>query len=261
MRHASSGAAQALVVGVYPSAFHVAWTPPPALDPRPPGQTRPYIGSLAVDVEPVVFWDGLDPPPSSILDAWVDAVGFVGRRHGAVRPGVNGPSGSGLVDRILGPLGLGADTVAYTDAVPWFFVKPGRGGQAAAIEERFAPAAEQMGVPAGSLPKRPSARRLPALAVAEPRRSGLRAEILEASAPAVITLGQEALDAVVGVADSAEHVPRRLEPHGYGQLGTMWLDRLRFAVLPLAHPGFLRLARDASWLAALATWEAAPPRW
>jgi len=261
MRLPATGPAQALVVGVYPSAFHVAWTPPPAFDTRAAGEARRYIGALAVDVEPVVFWDGLEPDPGSVLAAWIDAVGFVGAGHGSVRPGVNGPSGSGLVERILGPLGLGAGTIAFTDAVPWFFIKPGPGGQAAAITERFAPLAGQLGVHAGSLPMRPGSRQLPALAVAEPRRSSLRAEILDAAAPAIITLGQEALDAVVGVADSAEHVPQRLAPHDYGRLGTITVDGHRFPVLPLAHPGFLRQTRDAAWLAALAAWEAAPPRW
>lgn len=73
---------EALLVGVYPSAFHVAYAPP--------GHSgRPLIGSLAVDVEPVVFWDGAAPTPAAEFERWLLDVGFDPEHHGAVRPGHN----------------------------------------------------------------------------------------------------------------------------------------------------------------------------
>ena len=61
----------ALIVGVYPSAFHIAWSPPDEFDPRPPDlRQRPMISSLAVDVEPTVFWDGTNPSPADELERW-----------------------------------------------------------------------------------------------------------------------------------------------------------------------------------------------
>lgn len=258
MRLPVTGTAEALVVGVYPSAFHVAWTPPPDLDPRAPASSRPYIGSLAVDVEPVVFWDGNNPTPTSLLHAWVDAVGFIENKHGSVRPGHNGPSGAGLNERILTPLGLTADSVAFTDAVPWFFVKPGRGGQLDAIENRFRPIATELDIRPGSLPRRPSARRLPEIAATEPRRNALRNEILAAGAPVIITLGQEALDALIGVADELGGTQRRLAPDGYGAAGEVIVDGRRLTVLPLAHPGFIRQTKRRDWLDALTSWELHP---
>ena len=51
MRMSSSVHAKVVVVGVYPSAFHVKWTAPQRL-----GGGK--IAAMAVDVEPVVFWDG-----------------------------------------------------------------------------------------------------------------------------------------------------------------------------------------------------------
>ena len=49
-------AVDAVVIGAYPSAFHVSWSLPPELDPRPvDARRRAFISSLAVDVEPTVF--------------------------------------------------------------------------------------------------------------------------------------------------------------------------------------------------------------
>ena len=97
------GDAELLVIGVYPSAFHVAWSPPPAADPRDGSKrSRPFVGSLAVDVEPVVFWDGLNPSPADLLVQWKAMVKFDPERHGTVRLGTNGPSGAGLVEHYLG---------------------------------------------------------------------------------------------------------------------------------------------------------------
>jgi hypothetical protein len=237
---------------VYPSAFHVAWSPPGHAG------RRAAISSLAVDVEPTVFWDGKSPSPADLLIDWKTAVGFDADRHGTVRPGHNGPSGVGLEERILAPLDLDPSSVAFTDAVPWFFVKDGAGSQGAAIAERFAPWAEGTGIDPGSLPKRPSIRDLPKLAGAQPRRTTLRHEIMSIGAPLVITLGQEALDAIRYIADEVAGVQRTLAPDGYGRIGALEIDGRRFDLLPVAHPGFLRQTKRPDWLAAFGRWEATP---
>jgi hypothetical protein len=111
------GDAAALVVGVYPSAFHIAWHPPTKLDPRPPDERRhPLIAALAVDVEPVVCWDGATPGPADLLDAWRTAIGFDPGAHGSVKIGRNGPSGAALATDVLRPLGLEPASAAFTDA-------------------------------------------------------------------------------------------------------------------------------------------------
>ena len=254
MRRATSQAL-ALVVGVYPSAFHVAWSPPESLDPRPIDQRRrPLVSSLAVDVEPVVFWDGISPSPADRLAAWKAEVGFDEGRQGVVRPGHNGPSGGGVVTGVLTPLGLTADQVAFTDAVPWYFVKNGKGSQGEAIETRFNSLASSLGVEAGDLPSRPTPRALVAIATSGARRDGLRNEIAEAGAPLVITLGQEALDAVRGVADRCEGVQEKLAPDGYGHRGEIEAGGARAELLPLVHPGFQRQTSSAPWRDALMAW-------
>lgn len=245
---------KAVIVGVYPSAFHVAWSPPARLDPRPIGQQkRAFISSLAVDVEPVVFWDGKDPSPGDLLETWKLAAGFEGGRHGSVSLGNNGPSGAGLLTNSLEPLRLLPEEVAFTDAVPWFFVKHGPNSQGAAITERFQPIASQLGLDGGLLPERPTARRLVELA-RDGRPTPLADEIVGAGAPLVITLGQEALDAVRSVADRCDGVQQKLAIDGYGRRGTVTLGAATMQLLPLVHPGFQRQTTSSRWRETLARW-------
>jgi hypothetical protein len=251
-----SGEAHALVVGVYPSAFHIAWSPPSHLDPRLVTQrARPYIGSLAVDVEPIVFWNGQSPSPAELLEQWKVGVGFTDE-HGIATVGNNGPSGAGLVVNVLEPLGLDADDVAFTDAVPWFFVKDGAGSQGEAIRERFGPIAASIGAAQGSIPKRPTTRQLVELANGPLRRDALRAELVEAAEPLVITLGQEALDAIRAVADRCDGVQVRLAPSDdYGSRGHLVVGGHRMRLLPLVHPGFQRQTARQDWKEQLKRWD------
>lgn len=60
-----------VVIGVYPSALHVGWDPPAwARDELGVGR----VGSLAVDDEPTVFWDGADA--EARVERWRVEVGF-----------------------------------------------------------------------------------------------------------------------------------------------------------------------------------------
>lgn len=254
------GQRSGLVVGVYPSALHVAWTPPAVLDPRPEDRrARPLIGSLAVDVEPVVFWDGTAPSPGAELDRWRADVGFDESRHGTASVGHNGPSGAGVVADVLTPLGLDAARVAFTDVVPWYFVKSGKGSQGEAIASRFAPFAAHAGVDPGMLPPRPSAMQLVGIAASERRRSSLRTEVVAAGAPVVITLGQEALGALRAVAEEVSGVQETLAPDGYAVLGEVAIDGHRYDLLPLVHPGFRRQTVDQRWRESLEAWGVAAP--
>jgi hypothetical protein len=182
------------------------------------------------------------------------AVGFEPEKHGSVSVGTNGPSGAGLVKKALSPLGLVSEQLAFTDAVPWFFIKGGPKSQGEAISGRFAPIAERIGKHAGSLPARPTPSKLVAIAASDERRESLRAEITEAGAPLVISLGQEALDAVRAVADGCEGVQTQLAAEGYGARGRLQIGTLTLDFLPLVHPGFERLTVQADWLAALRRW-------
>jgi hypothetical protein len=204
----------------------------------------------------VVFWDGDTPSPEDVLAKWKSVVGF-GTQHGSASVGNNGPSGSELVARVLAPLGIAAEQTAFTDAVPWFFVKSGKGSQGEAIAQRFAPIAEVMKVFPGSLPPRPSAKQLVATAAADERRTSLRQEILDAGAQRVITLGQEALDVLREISDEVRGVQTRLAPDGYGTEGEVVIKGHVMHLIPLCHPGFVRQTRDVKWRQALAAWREA----
>jgi uracil-DNA glycosylase len=254
-RYAAAGRAKLLVVGVYPSAFHVAWSPPPPVDPRPEAsRRRALISSFAVDVEPVVFWDGNDPAPGDLLNQWKADVGFIENQHGSVAVGRNGPSGAGLVRDVLEPMHVDVSTVAFTDVVPWFYIKHGKGSQGDATATRFAPIAEVIGVHAGSLPTRPTRRQLVGVAASERRRESLRAEIVDIDPELLVTLGQEALDAIAAVADDAAGVQTTLRPDGYGAVGHVTINGRNLSWLPLVHPGFRRQASDAEWKRAFEEW-------
>ncbi len=261
MRLPTAGPTKVLALGVYPSAFHVAWSPPSSLDPRSTSdRRRPFIASLAVDVEPVVFWDGQDPSAEVLLQRWKKAVAFDDDRHGRVSLGTNGPSGDGLIGNVLDRLGVKPDEVAFTDAVPWFMVKGGKGSQGDAIATRFAPLAPTLEVHPGSLPPRPAPRALVALCAGD-RRASLRREILQSEAPLVVTLGQEALAALCAVDDGAgpEGCQRELAPDGYGQVGSVVIDGRALDLLPLVLPGFQRQTKRTEWVEAFETWQAPKP--
>ncbi len=240
---------------MYPSAFHISWTPPDECDDRPDAKKRfPYIAALAVDVEPVVFWDGAVPKPSDLFEAWAKEVGFTELHGHAAASRSNGPSGAGLIDRYLNPLGLSPDRISFTDVVPTFFTKHGPGSQGEAIAKRFAPIAAKIGLHKGSLPARPAPSALVRQAV-ETQRDRLRAELSDVRAPLVITLGQEAADVIRRVVDRADGAQTKLAADGYGQVGEIAIGGYKADWMPLAHPGVVRPTNGA-WSRTHALWEA-----
>ena len=243
-----SGPTRVLVVGVYPSAFHVRWWRPDAVE------SRPTISSLAVDVEPVVFWDGQEPSLKELLDDWVKSVGFT-QRWGRAAPGHNGPSGQRLRVDYLEPLGLDETNTAYTDLIPWFFVKAGAGSQGRAISERFEPWAVAHEAPTSTLPERPSPKRPVDLVNSSGRSKKLRTEITMIRPEVVLTLGQEALDGLTAIADHIDLAQTHLTPDdAYGRPGTATIDDTQFTVIAVAHPGLLRQTTRGDWKSAHARW-------
>jgi uracil-DNA glycosylase len=243
-----SSETRVLVVGVYPSAMHVRWWRPDALS------GRPTISALAVDVEPVVFWDGESPSPQDLLTAWKKSVGF-NDGWGRVEPGLNGPSGRVLETHYLEPLGATPSNTSYTDLIPWFFVKSGAGSQGAAITERFKPWAAGHGAPPSSLPSRPTPQELVGLLEPSGRRESLRNEIISINPDTILTLGQEALDGLEAASDECRPAQERLAPdERYGRTGSVTVANHQFELMATVHPGLLRQTRRADWRSAHQTW-------
>lgn len=121
-----NGRSDAFVLGVYTSALHVRWTPPA----WHAGSSERSVAAIAVDVEPVDFWDGTTPDADGLIADWINAVGFAaGDDRGCdghvAGIHLNGSSGASVTKLTLEPLGLDPTRVWMTDAVPWFFVKYG----------------------------------------------------------------------------------------------------------------------------------------
>ena len=158
----------------------------------------------------------------------------------------------------LEPLEVDPQHVAMTDAVPWFFVKSGAGSQSAA-RDRLAQLSltKALGIDPGELPARPTTKHLVEIVTGSPRRESLRSEIVAAEPANVVTLGQEGLDAVRGVVDSATGAQTRLLPDdAYGTEGSLTIDGERLRWIPLAHPGLIRqLAMDSRWRTAHDRWK------
>lgn len=253
-RSTSPGDAAAFVLGVYPSALHIRWTPPAwhaGPNPRP-------VGALAVDVEPVVFWDGDTPDPATLIAEWKAGVGFVdGDDHGCdghiANVHLNGSSGVAVASLTLEPLGLDPARVWMTDAVPWFFVKFGTGTkreQGDVIQKVYNPFAAAAGRTQAVLPKRPSPKALVASAVRD-ERERLRAEVILSGATVVYTLGEEARRVLAGVADDVSGTPSRpLTVDDYGRAGAAVIDDRVLSWHALAHPG----QRAIRWVRAHGLW-------
>jgi hypothetical protein len=240
------GRAGVFVVGAYPSALHVRWTPPAWARSELGVST---VGALAVDDEPIVFWDGADAEER--VAQWRRDVQFrTGDERdtwGWVHAASNGTSGQRVVDQVLVPLGVSADETWFSDVVDRFFIKFGHGkrGQADAIAAGYAPFAAAAGLPKAKLPTRPKPAALVELAVRD-HAQRLVAELAEAASSVVVTLGEEARQVLLALADAAEGPPTQpLEGRlfqgdaqvAYGEAGEARVGNLTFRWHALKHPG------------------------
>jgi hypothetical protein len=218
------------------------------------------VGALAVDVEPVVFWDGEDPPAEELLDGWLskDSVGFVigdsRDAHGRVTPAGNGSSGRQVVQDILAPMGLEPHGIWFTDVVTWFFVKDDgtskRRSQRDVLNDVYEPFASRAGLSSADLPDRPTPARLVTEAT-ESQRDRLRTEFRDASAPLVITLGEEARAVLATIADESSGAPTApLTRDRYGEQGSVSVGGHEATWYALTHPG----NRHPTWQEANARW-------
>jgi hypothetical protein len=250
------------IVGVYPSALHVRWQLPRwAVESL---GLREVVGALAVDVEPVVFWDGGVPDPVDLVAQWKGRVGFIdgdtAGAHGYVRPVMNGTSGKTVVGDVIEPLGIRPDRVFFTDLITRYFVKYGsrrRPQQGDRIRDIYQPFAIAADLPEARLPSRPTPRGLTAMASRE-ERARLRDELVEAGAPLMVTLGAEARAVIEQIADESSGAPTRPLDRTdlkYAEPGRVAVGAYEASWCALTHPG----NRSPQWETARARWlERAP---
>ena len=224
----ASGRRRVLVLGAYPSALHLRWTPPGGRS----------VAALAVDDEPEPFWDGADG--GERINAWLDAVRPSAHWGVFADAGsLNGSSGRSLDGQYLAPLGVTRQDTWVTDVVDRHFLSS---GGLAAVDREYRPRMSELGLPEVTVRARPTEMELVAEAVSD-HGDRLIGEVEEAQPMDVITLGQEALAALwgagvrplqPGVTDTA------LNARTYGRrLAAKTPGGHEFVVHPLAHPGFL----------------------
>lgn len=219
------GPAELFVLGVYPSALHVRWVLPDGSD---------TVGALAVDDEPVVFWDGAGT--DTLIADWQNNVEWRPEWGTVGAAGGNGSSGRRVHQHVLTPLGVEPERAYFTDCLPAYFVKTGPGSQGERIRAVYDTSAATTGgaLAPADLPPRPSTRELVARTVNE-ERGTLLAQLAEAGAPAIVTLGQEAADVFAALTDTPPLVLNT--GPAYGHPATVRADGRQLEWIALTHPG------------------------
>jgi hypothetical protein len=253
--------ADAVVIGVSPSAWHVHWTAPANRQIGPRGS----VDELAVDVAPTLFWDGALDDFDGRLTQWKHDVGFRDGEHGTISPVLpsqHGGTSTKVLAHYLAPLGLDVDRVSFTDIYPVFTLKSAGGMQREAgdaIREEYDPLAPVLGFAPCTLPAQADLGELPRIAA---ERFGARlVDDLAAAKPSlVITLGRDVWATLMRLPALRPQSPvvgfDALKSDQYGAVGSLFINASRVNWLPLVHPGLL--GRASEWETLHAAWAVSP---
>lgn len=244
-RPSADGRRPVFVLGAYPSALHVRWTPPVAPAGSEPWQS---IAAVAVDNEPAPFWEGEDQ--EFRIAAWMDRVRYDPMRWGTVSPAghLNGSSGVKVRDRVLDPLGVDRSECWITDCLDTYRCSV---DLAEALEKRFLPFARTVGLAPHRLLPHPSQAAIVEEALRD-HRVRLAAELDACRPELVVTLGNAALQVLRELLDDRS-LPGELAPDaGYGTVLPSRRNGTALGVLPLAHPAAPKEYQDAHgrWMTA-----------
>ena len=210
---------RAFVLGAYPSAVHVEWTPPPGLGRR--------VVALPIDNEPYPFWDG------SGMDHFVDRwwTRHFDATWGSVKPStMNGSSGRVLHQRWLRPLGVDPMDYFVTDCLPTSMLSTGVAKQVTG-EGVYASLVTTLGLPEVDMQPHPSEADI--VRQADLHHDRIREQILASRAEVLVTLGNAAarvMQEITGHADGA------LTEGTYRQARAVQLDRRSLTWHALVHP-------------------------
>ena len=220
----ASGPRPVFILGAYPSALHIRWTPPEGKAVR----------ALAVDNEPTPFWSGEDE--AERIAAWKELVRYDEKWWGTVAPAgdLNGSTGQKLDTSILNPFEITRADTWITDCLDTYRCSD---EQAIRIFGRYNPFAHDRGLPLAILPEHPDENDI----VSEAQQfhvERLRGEVRAAAPGWVITLGNAALRVLTGLLDEVPaSAPDHLVPNDtYGQVLQVRLLGHNVRWLPLAHP-------------------------
>ena len=227
----------AFVLGAYPSAVHVRWTPPKTTGLKP-------ISALAIDNEPSVFWDGSDAQDR--VERW--KAQYFDPAWGNVAPAaLNGPSGAWLRTHILDPLGA-ADVGSHfvTDCLTTYRLST---GAASRLHDTYQRMVEQTpGLESAQLQDHPSETQIVQESL-QAQATRLTNQIVAAQPQLIITLGNAAARVINSLAGRGGR--GTLTPDTYGHSVDVTISRTRTKWVALVHPATPPLwqTRHQQWLA------------
>lgn len=240
----ANAACRLFLLGAYPSALHVEWTPPAPFQ---------RVTALAVDNEPQPFWTGKDEEAQ--LEAWKARVGWL-EAWGTVGPAgpFNGSSGLWLDQKVLSPLVASRAETWMTDCLDTYRFSR---GQEEVVTGKFEPFAQKLGLPWTGVPpslRHPEEDQI----VTEARNLHLKRlmnELRLAQPRIVVTLGNAALRVFASLAGLS--TPEALKPDkDYGAVIPAMVAGRQVSWIPLMHPG----QRSKEWQAVHARWVHLRPR-
>lgn len=214
------------VLGAYPSALHISWSPPHSYKP---------VKAIAVDNEPWIFWDGRKE--LDIMKTWTETVQF-DLSWGHIEPAkrLNGSSGIWVDEYVLSPLKISRHEAWLTDCLDTYRCSK---GLAARLKDTYMRMAPEFGLPAYNLLPHPDENAIVSEALAH-LRDRLIQELEAAHPELVVTLGNAALRVFRELAlEIPPEAPGKLSllPGLYGRrIKTKLSTGCFIDWLPLAHP-------------------------
>lgn len=211
----------AVVLGAYPSAFHVSWKTP---DGR-------RVAALPVDNEPVPFWDGSEA--EELFEQWKDKY-FKPMWGSATPSAMNGSSGRKLYEQWIAPLGITREDYFVTDCLDTAMMSTGverrvtaSGGNDATYHRLI----EALGLPRVDLPRHPSEGEI--VAQARENHERLGGQLAASGATTLITLGNAAARVV---AELGGQPGGALERDSYQEVRSIDVGGRVYAWHALVHP-------------------------
>jgi hypothetical protein len=231
-----SKANEAFVLGAYPSALHVNWTP----------RGSQNIQALPVDNEPSPFWTGGDAALRFERwrqdVSWDDSWGSVCVAHERF----NGSSGRIFGDKVLAPLGISIDGAYISDCLNLYHMSAGVKKR---LDTDIGDALEKLGRAGSGLLSHPSENQIVKGALTS-HCTRIAAELEEAKPKVVITLGNAALRVLGSVIGRPAMQKLKHDNSDYGKPIPVSFAGHAIMWYPLCHPG----QRDPRYLLAHGGW-------
>jgi len=217
---AATGQTEWFILGAYPSAIHVKWSPP-----RGRG-----LAAVAVADEPEPFWEGDDQ--ATRIDLWTDALPWNPDWGRVSSPGQgNGFSGARLRELVLNPLRIDRKAAWITDCLDLYHESEEVAARFA--EPEMAALLRELNIRDRVLPSHPDEGQI----VAAAQRERLLGELAECQPNRVITLGNAALRVFATLIAGPPPTTQLVPDASYGQPHQVRLQGgSPIQLLPLAHP-------------------------